>query len=95
MIIHFTDLCSEGYENLFSDSKYCFKNVNKKQLFGAGREECEKDGGDLATFWTEEERKYFQTSKYDGFRFGYRRFRKDKGKFLNASFYDSTYNQNF
>ena len=50
------------------------------------RKECEKDGGDLATFWNDEEKKYFQTSKYDGFRFGYRRFRKDKGKFLNVSF---------
>ena len=46
--------------------------------FEDGRHHCEIDGGDLATFNSEEQEKHFSRGKYNEFRFGYRKFRLRK-----------------
>ena len=42
--------------------------------FFDARKECERDGGDLATFHNEEEKQYFLNATYHDYWFGYRKF---------------------
>ena len=64
---------------MFDDSKYCYKFVTTLLSFEKGRHDCERDGGDLATFHNEEQEEYFLRGKYNDFRFGYKKFKLEDG----------------
>ena len=65
--------CNNGYTDLLGEkSKYCYMQVNFYQSFPTARANCEKDGGDLATFHNENEENFFRTDRYNHYRFGYR-----------------------
>ena len=63
----------EGYQNVVTDSKYCFKEVKRKKSWTESRHECENTHGDLATFHSESEHEYLVSKNNRNFWFGYRR----------------------
>ena len=74
-----TDVCSNGYKDLLEESKYCYRHVKIYQDFRTARANCEKDGGELATFHNENEENFFGTDAYDHYTFGYRRLKIEEG----------------
>ena len=56
------------------------------QDFRKARRNCEKDGADLATFHNENEEIFFRNNAYNHCRFGYRKFRVEKGNILDSKF---------
>lgn len=63
--------CPDGYQNLISNSKYCYKVVSTRNVdWNTANTACKEDSGDLASFDTKEERNYL-SNNFDAYWVGY------------------------